>query len=348
MSELINGLALPFDRFVVQADPRWGASCTLSFLNPQHSHSVHLIGSIASEVPENARGQRFDEQYLLPISKELELDLKNTAILLALRNAWIAYFQESKVSRLSVNEIRLLMTHELAIDYVVLMSDKWFEHSWIREQISHYQAEVPPVSLFDEKICAMHYQAWKEKPKDINYYIKDFRNQKGAYTTSTTLLEMDADDAGYDIRRAKKRIRELHAELHVEIEKQEAIIREATKPIRKFQNYERALKKRAPGRPKETREQQEHRATAKNFVSCWIQSLMDALSASSCGELAKIAGGQKMTWWRWLNKETLPSAPFLESLLNVEIKSGRGRGTKIRDVQTNPSLSDLITLVDLI
>lgn len=350
MSELINGLALPFERFVAQINPIWSAGVTISFVHPQHSYSVHLIGSIANEVPEKVRRQSFDEQYLMPIAKGLGLDQKNTAILLALRNAWIAYFQESKVSKISVNEIRLLMTHELAIDYVVLMSNKWFEHPWIREQISHYQAEVPPVSLFDEKICAMHYQARKETPKDINYFINAFRNQKGAYTTSTTLLEMDADDAGYDIKRAKKRIRELHAELHVEIEKQEAIIREATKPIRKFQNYERALKKRAPGRPKisEMSEQQERRNIATKFVAQWVSSLMSALSIPSCGELAKMVGGQKMTWWRWQNNKTLPPSSYLESLLDLEIKKGEHKSTKLRDIKTAPLLTDLISLVDLV
>lgn len=323
----------------------------MSFLNPRHSHSVHLIGSIASEVPENARWQHFDEQYLLPISKDLGLDVAKTAILIGLRNAWIAYFQESKISKVSVNEIRRLMTNEIATDYVVLTSDKWSEHPWIQEQIDQLQAEEHPSSLeeiSDNPGCEMHRQAWLEEEdawremqrEDINYCITEFSHLKRG---STSFLEVDAVSAEYDIKDAKKRIQELN----MEIEGQEAIIRAAMRPIRKFRNAERSTKKRAPGRPKETREQQENRAIAKKFVSRWIQSLMDALSASSCGELVKIAGGQKMTWWRWLNKETLPSAPFLESLLNVEIKSG-GRDTKIRDVQTNPSLSDLITLVDLI
>lgn len=353
MSELVDGLALPFERFVVLADPRWGASCTISFVHPQHSHSVHLIGSIANEVPANARLQRFDEQYLLPIANELGLDLKKTAILMALRNAWIAYFQETKIPKISVNEIRLLMTNEIATDYVVLTSEKWSEHPWIRDQINQSQAEELPAStlILENPGCEIHHRiwieeqdAWEEMQKDnIHFCINKFRQHRGGYTS---FLEVDADSAQYDIKDAKKRI----AELHVEVEKQEAIIREAARPIRKFQNHERALKKRAPGRPKisEMKEQQERRDIATKFVARWIGSLMDELSITSCGELAKMVGGQKMTWWRWQNGKTLPPLRYLEPLLDVEIKSGKHRSTKLRDLQSTPALVDLIALIDLV
>jgi hypothetical protein len=351
MSVFIDGLALPFEFFAGLADPICMSSSTISFVNPQKSYLVILTGRVASEVPEKARSQCFDEHYLLPITKELGLNLTKTAKLIALRNAWIAYFQESEISQISVNEIRLLMTNEIATDYVVLTSAKWPEHPWIREQINQPETEENPASLvetstvvLDDPMCAMQHQAWIETQlDDINFCINLFCSQKGAYTS---LLDIDVDRAEHDIKRAKKRIRELHAE----VEKQETIIRDAMKPIRKFQKYERALKKRAPGRPKisELKEQQWQRDIAKKFVSQWISSLMAALLITSCGELAKIVGSQKMTWWRWQNKKTLPPSSYLESLLDFEIKSGEHKSTKLSDIQTTPTLIDLIALVDLV
>jgi hypothetical protein len=38
----------------------------------------------------------------------------------------------------------------------------------------------------------------------------------------------------------------------------------------------------------------------------------------------------------------------LESLLDFEIKSGEHKSTKLSDIQTTPTLIDLIALVDLV
>lgn len=346
MSKFIDGLALPFEWFVNHADPKCISSASLSFVNPQLSYLVKLTGKISCEVPEKARSQCFDEHYLLPIANELGLDLKKAAILIALRNAWVFYFQENEISKISVNEIRLLMSNEIATEYVVLTSNKWSEHPWMQEQINQPQTEDQSVSTMRlaDPITAMHHQTWIEiQEDDINFCINEFRYQKVAFTS---FLEVDADYAERDIKQAKKRIRELHAE----VEKQEAIIRAATRPIRKFQNHEKALKKRAPGRPKisEMKDQQWRKDIAKNFVAKWVSSLMTTLSITSCDELAKIVGGQKMTWWRWKNKETLPPSSYLNPLLDVQINSGEHKNTKLRDMPSVPALIDLITLVDLV
>jgi hypothetical protein len=347
MSKFVDGLALSFKHFVSLADPKWRCSSSMSFINPQIDHTVQLTGRVTSEVPEKMHSQSFDEDYLLPIAQKLGLDIAKTAILIALRNAWIAYFQETEISKISVDEIRLLMTNEIATEYVVLTSSKWTEHPWIREQIDQFQIEVYPVCTapLDRPIDAMYHEAWiDEQQNDINFLINEFRSQKGAYTLDNVFLEVDAEFAEYDIQRAKKEIRGLHSE----VEKQEAIIRQAMKPIRKLQNYERALKKRTPGRPKISEAQQQRQDLAMKFVEKWISSLMAVVLVSSCGELAKIIGGQKMTWWRWQNGKTLPRSSVFEPLLDVKIKSGEHKDTKLRDIQTTPLLIDLITLIDLV
>jgi len=120
------------------------------------------------------------------------------------------------------------------------------------------------------------------------------------------------------------------------------------RPIRKLKKSEKASIKKLPGRPKETEEQKERSDIAKKFVAQWVNSLMDALSISSCGELAKVVGGQKMTWWRWKNEETLSPLKHLQPLLNTLIISGEYKGTIVCDIKTAPSLNDLVELVALV
>jgi hypothetical protein len=190
------------------------------------------------------------------------------------------------------------------------------------------------------------WQQWRnDQEGKIWSSINEFRKQKRTKVYSS-LLAKNADYAANDIKLAKKRIQELHAA----IEEQEAIIVAANRPIRKFQNIERTLTKKAPGRPKvaEMKDQQQRRDVAMKYVEQWVGSLMSALSITSCGELAKMVSGQKMTWWRWLNKEMLPSSSSLESLLDVKVKGGEYQNTKLRDIRTSPALIDLITLVDLV
>jgi hypothetical protein len=105
-----------------------------------------------------------------------------------------------------------------------------------------------------------------------------------------------------------------------------------------------------PGRPKisENEDQQQRRDVAMKYVEQWVGSLMSVLAITSCGELAKVVSGQKMTWWRWLNKEMLPSSSSLESLLDVKVKGVEYPNTKLRDIRTSPALIDLISLIELV
>jgi hypothetical protein len=81
---------------------------------------------------------------------------------------------------------------------------------------------------------------------------------------------------------------------------------------------------------------------------------MSCLSVNSLGELARVLGGDNMKcgqptiWWRRQKQDTLTSSNSLVDLLDVVIQSGDYyKGTKLRDLQTNPTLTDLIDLVKL-
>lgn len=342
MSEFIDGHGLTFAKFVEGVIPKCISRDSLSFVNPQKSYQVLLVSKI--QIPGKLYSQRFDESYLLPIATGLGFSLKKTAKVMALRNAWIAYFQESGISQTLANEIRLIKTNEIVADYIILTSAKWSEHPWMHHAEDFVSLAEDFVSLAEAR-DDYEWDRWYEdgvRSGEIWFTINEFRCHKGMKVYSS-VLEKNADYAAEDVKLAKKKIQELHAE----VEMQEAIIREAMKPIRKFQNSERTLDKKAPGRPI-IAEQQQRRDIAMKFVEQWVGSLMSTLSITSCGELAKMVCGQKMTWWRWLNKETLPSSISLEPLLNVKIKSGEYQSTKLSDLQTTPALIDLITLVDLV
>lgn len=349
MGKFLDVLALPLAHFANATEPRWHAWSSMSFVNPQKSYYVNFDGRAASEVPEKLRLQRFDENYLLPLAKDLGVDLSKAAILIALRNAWIAYFLETEISKISVDDIQLLITNEIAAEYVVLTSERWSKHPWIQEQINQPQQKTRPfveqtTKLFlDDPDGDLFRQSWLEQQEnDINLMITQFSHMKGAYTDNVH-MEVDAEYANLDIKQAKKRIKELHSE----VEQQEAIIRAAMKPILNLKKYERSLKLRSPGRPEISEDKQQRRDIATKFVEKWIRSLMDELSIKTCGGLAKLLGGQKMTWGRWLKKETLPPPIYLERLLDVEVKKGVNK-VKLYDLQTYPTLIDLIALIDLV
>lgn len=346
MRGAIDEQGLTFTKFVDCVISRCRPMVSLSFVNPQEIYRVLLVSkvNIGKEYV-----QSFDEHYLQPIAQELGLNLTKTAKLVALRNAWIAYFQESEIPLTLVKGNQLLAMNEIVMDYVVLTSAKWTEHPRLTNCPWVFPEDDDCVSTA-EAWDRHQWQQWlndQEQEGGIWSSISDFRKQKQT-KVYTSLLEKNADYAANDIKLAKNKIQELHCA----IEEQDEIIRAANRPIRKFQNSE-TLKKKTPGRPKiaEMQDQkQQRRDVAMEYVKQWVDSLMSYLSITSRAELARMVGGQKMTWGRWLNKETLPSSRDLKSLLDVKIKSGQHQNTKLRDIQTSPSpsLTDLITLVDLV
>ena len=201
--------------------------------------------------------------------------------------------------------------------------------------------------LLTEQALAHQQAEIAAKEADIDFLIHEFEAQRGAYTECTSTLEMDADCAGLGIKRAQKRIRELM----VEIEHQEKLIRDARRVITRFRKSQADGANGSPGRPpiSESSAKQWRHSIARKFVAQWVKSLQDCLSVETCGELARLTGKNKMTWSRWLNEDelTLPYAKHLELLLNEKIRSGNCKGTALSDIQTHPSLTNLIRLVEL-
>lgn len=347
MTMVVDMQDMPFEHFVELIEPMWLSSCTVSYVEPHYSHTIILNPVLQLEIPEEFHKQIFDNDYLQPIASNLGIGLNKLAELLALRNAWIAYIQEAEISKYSFDEIKAKLTNEIAASYLLLTSKKWFEHPWIQEQIN--QSDIQEVNAnsphpLDDPDRQAHYQAWMEDQlNDINYCINMFESEKNRFKS---FFEVDADSAMQDIKRAKKRI----AELHSEIEDQESIINQAMPKIREIKRVGKTTINE-PGHPKRTKEQQERSDIAKKFVGKWVNSLMDVLSIDSCSELAREVGGQKitkMTWWRWKNNETLPPLRLLYTLLNSKVKSDGQKTVKLCDVQTTPSLRNLISLIELI
>lgn len=337
----MNGLddlqSMTFEHFAELLEVSYLSSSNLSYVNPKISVSIGLSSAIPELIIDEYRKQTFDEDSLKIEATSLGINSTKLAELIAIRNSWLGYISDFKNTELTFEEVKANASHEILLSYLILSSNKWTNHPWV----------VNEINTFEDYDHEAHFQRWYEmgtkaaerskNTPDIKHFIDLYENQN---MPIRSWLEVDADPAKYDIKRAKKRI----AELHSEIEDQESIINQAMPKIRALKKVEKA----SIGHPKRTEEQQERSDIAKKFVGQWVNSLMDTLSIGSCGELAKILGGEKMTWWRWKNNKTLPPLRLLEPLLNLKIKSGKQEGVKLCDVQTNPSLRNLISLIELI
>lgn len=339
MNGLDDLLGMSIEHFAEQLEVTSWSGLRKSYLNRGGHESVFLdikwrSGGFEELISDEFYGQRFDYDELLPIANELNISvIHKIAEMLAIRNAWIDYYKK-KIDNpyLSIEELRTTISHDISFSFLILSSSRWWEHPWVLEQIclcAQHQAG-------DRAIIQAKEIQVEENP-DIRYFIQEFKSQDNGFTTE---LEIDAYGAKYDVKHAKKRI----ADLHSEIKGQESIINQAMPKIRELKKVEKA----SIGHPKRTEEQQERSDIAKKFVGQWVNSLMDTLSIGSYGELAEILGGEKMTWWRWKNNKTLPPLRLLDPLLNLKIKSGKQKGVKLCDVQTTPSLRNLISLIELI
>lgn len=344
MNEMIDGFELTFGRFVEQIYPVASQQQdSNSFINPEKKFRTMLISTRTSKLSlnENEFVHSYNESYLLPIADELGIDPIKALKIIALRNAWISYFQRSSFSEMLLSGAAKLMQSEIAKDYILLTSRNWAKHLWVQEQI---QAPDVWVSVAEQ----LYHAKWKAGmswiKNDIFFVIGDFQSHVKNYQNE---IEKDAEFAKNDIKRAKSAIQELRDE----IKKQEAIIELATRPIAKFQYRAKLSKKNPPGKPKVSanKELQERHEIAMKFVAQWTNSLMDILDIESCDKLAKFISCSKMTWWRWLNQETLPTSKSLRPLLDVKIKkTGAFHGKKLREIRTSPSLLDLVTLIELV
>ncbi len=346
MKELIDGFELTFGRFVEQIYPVASQQQdSNSFINPERKFRTMLISTRTSKLSLNEKEfvHSYDESYLLPIADELGINPIKALKIIALRNAWISYFQRSSFSEVLLSGTAELMQSEISKDYILLTSKNWVKHLWIQKQI-HAPESCPWVSVAEQCYHAEWEAGMSSEKDNIFYAIGDFRSHMKSYSND---IEKNADLAKNDIKRAKNTIQELRDE----IKKQDAIIELATRPIAKYQYRAKLSKKNPPGKPKvsDNKELQERHEIAKKFVARWTSSLMDILEIESCDKLAKFIAGSKMTWWRWLNQETLPTSKSLRPLLNVKIKkTGDFQGKKLREIQTSPSLLDLVTLIELV
>lgn len=341
------GLSIPFNVFAENLKSTWTESVPyISHFKTDTVYSIYLSGKLANELPEKVIKQSFNESYLKPIATELNISLRKAAKLIALRNAWVVNFQERELPQVSFHQLKSQLHSEIAVDYVALTSNNWIQHPWIEAQIEQEDSvDLLCVKPYTPEELATHYEFTKmefeRKIKNIEFCISLFKSQNGSYKS---LLEADADDATYDVKRAEKRILELQDELTG----QENIIRAAKKVIRKFKDSDRLLNNRLPGRQEKTEEELKRIEIAKRFVSQWVISLKDVLEVSNCSELANAIGSQRMILGRWENKKALPTIRSLRTISNNKIQFGKYAGTKLYEVQTTPSLINLLNLIEFV
>ena len=348
MSELNSGQGFEFEYFAKSVNTSSGTLEQTSFTHDLKKYWIKFEGVFAVDLPETVRKQVFGADYLQPIATELGISLPKTAQLIAYRDAWIDLFQKFQVSAFSYAEILCQMKSVALADFIVLTSDNWFKHPWMQDQVNQpddkeFCFPTNLTMLRNDPDWSLYHQTWEEgNIDDIKYCINMFINEDDAFTS---WLEVSAHEAEFDVRRAKKRIEVLNKE----IDNQREIITNAKVPINELKKHNIKIKKSTAGRPKQSARYD----ISKKFVAQWVNSLMSYLSVSSLGELARALGGDEMTcgqptiWWRRQKQKTLTSSGSLVDLLEIEIKSGEHKGTKLRDIQTNPKLTDLIKLVNL-
>lgn len=146
---------------------------------------------------------------------------------------------------------------------------------------------------------------------------------------------------------AKQKIRELMEE----ISKQEAIIRDCQKIIRKH-NHNRHVqngKSNRRGRPERSGDRED---IVKKFIMKWVASLKDALEVRGCGAkggLEKMVSSTvERNWRRWLSGDAIPSYATFENLLESKITGGKYAGESLRNVPVNPTHNQILRLLKFI
>lgn len=208
-----------------------------------------------------------------------------------------------------------------------------------------------------------HYQSHIENQmNDIKLMIMDFQHTKEGFKS---FEEIDAYRAQREINLAQRKIRELQ----LEIAKQEGLILQAERTIRKFKKHVQVEKNaKSRGRP----ESSEYNVTlGKKFVSQWVKSLMEALDVKSCQKLEELicphttklefnkatnkseektisSRATERNWRRWLKGEAIPNYNTFVILLSTKIDFGKCKGQLLQDIPTTPNSDDLQTLLRFI
>lgn len=322
------------------------------------------------ELPPVARRHEFEDLLLFPIMEGFGLNIESiddrhkTAELLATCKAWITSIQNRYGQS---NEVGACFELSLsaAAEYVLLTSD-WMQHPWIQRQIrQHIEVESlkklelaskpalpvemssnplwPGTQVIHAKVyepSAQELARHEEEMKDIHYCLKKFKSEKGKWTSE---FDIYAYEAECDINIARLKI----AELKKIIEKQEALIFECNRIIKKNKRLEAAIiPSNRIGRPYISSERQE---VALRFVSQWVQSLIDELQVKNCAQLETcIPESNQRNWRRWLGGDAVPTSNNLTDLLSAEVRQGRYKGQPLHNVPTTPEHNDLLSLISLI
>jgi len=325
---------------------------------------------LRNALPLKSRLFQFDDLQLFPVIERFGLDIKSdedakkTAELLAIRNAWIASIQ-SRYGQSSEVAACFELSLSAAAEYVLLTSN-WMQHPWIQWQVRQHieeenlkkieQESKPalPVEMSSNPLwpgtqvihakthepSAQYLARHDEEMKGIPYWLNKFKSTDGNWTS---VFDIYVYDAEYDIHIANLKI----AELKKYIAKQEALIKESNKIIIKNKKLEAAvIPQRCRGKPKKSTERRE---VVLNFISQWVQSLMDTLEVTSCAKMETyIYECEQRNWRRWLNREAIMTPDTLTDLLSAEIRQGSYKGKPLRNVPTTPEHNDLLSLIILI
>ncbi len=326
-------------------------------------------GILKNELPPEAREYEFDDLLLHPTTTKLGLDPasgednRKAAELLAIRNAWIASIQNRYGQTKDVAAC-FELSLSAAAEYVLLTSD-CIQHPWIQWRVRQHiadqnlkqleQASKPaiPVEMSNDpkwpSVTVIHGRATEpsaqdistheEEKKDIRYWLKEFKSEEGLWTSE---FDVYAYDAECDINIARLKI----AALQKIIEKQEALILDCDRIIKKNKRLEASvMPSKNIGRPEKSTERQE---VALRFTSQWVQFLMDALDIKNCAQLeAFIDGSSQRNWRRWLSSQAVPTRKNLSELLTAEIRQGRYKGKSLHNVPTTPEHNDLLALISM-
>lgn len=197
---------------------------------------------------------------------------------------------------------------------------------------------------------------------DIHFMTEEFEGLNNIWTCNE---EEEAWKAQLEISKAQAKIRGLK----LEIEKQEAMILQAERVIRKYKVVSKEISAaKGKGRPVSD----EHRVRiGKKFVSKWVLSLMEILEVKSCQKLEQlisphstkskfnkttgkfeevtvVSKASERNLRRWLKGEAIPNYTTFEVLIGTRIDFGKYKGKTLQDIPTKPNSSSLLSLLRFI
>lgn len=197
-----------------------------------------------------------------------------------------------------------------------------------------------------------------EKAFDIELFEKEYfeflENDPEHWANEFEFYEwkyVDPDNqtgrARLEMLAAKQKIQELMEEIN----KQEAIVRDCHRAIRKHNRQRQLLNENSAGRGRPERSKA-WEVIVKKFIMEWVASLKDALKVKGCGAkggLEKlISTTPERNWRRWSRGDAIPSYLTFEKLLQSKIEVGQYAGESLCDVPVKPSHKQITRLLQFI